>query len=171
MARRAAWRLSRPSGLTYVHDLEYRVFKGFRSFLLRGNVVDLAVGIVIGAAFTAVITGFVAAFLTPLIGVATGAVGDYSKQVLTISGTTFPYGAFLNALISFVLVAAVIYFVVVVPVGKLQARLEPAKGEPMARTDCPDCLSSVPAAAIRCAHCTSELAGRPGFPAQMSPAR
>ncbi|GJF32013.1 large-conductance mechanosensitive channel [Kitasatospora sp. NE20-6] len=142
------------------------MFKGFRSFLLRGNVVDLAVGIVIGAAFTAVVTGFVTAFLTPLIGVATGAVGDFSKEAFSVAGTTFPYGAFLNALISFVLVAAVIYFAVVLPVGRLQARFEPVKDVPVAKTDCPDCLSTVPAAAVRCAHCTSGLAGRPGFPAQ-----
>ncbi len=98
------------------------MFKGFRSFLLRGNVVDLAVGIVIGAAFTAVVTGFVAAFLTPLIGIASGAVGDFSKEAFDVAGVTFPYGAFLQALISFVLVAAVIYFAVVVPVGRLQNR-------------------------------------------------
>ncbi|BFV60380.1 large conductance mechanosensitive channel protein MscL [Kitasatospora sp. CMC57] len=142
------------------------MFKGFRSFLLRGNVVDLAVGIVIGAAFTAVVTGFVTAFLTPLLGVATGAVGDYSKRSFEIGGTSFPYGAFLNALISFVLISAVIYFAVVLPVGRLQARFEPVKDVPVAKTDCPDCLSSIPAAAVRCSHCTSELAGRPGFPAQ-----
>ncbi|WP_405014217.1 large conductance mechanosensitive channel protein MscL [Kitasatospora sp. NBC_01539] len=142
------------------------MFKGFRSFLLRGNVVDLAVGIVIGAAFTAVVTGFVTAFLTPLIGVATGAVGDFSKEAFSVAGTTFPYGAFLNALIGFLLVAAVIYFAVVVPVGRLQARFEPVKDRPVAKTDCPDCLSTVPAAAVRCAHCTSGLAGRPGFPSQ-----
>ncbi|MFI5533870.1 large conductance mechanosensitive channel protein MscL [Kitasatospora sp. NPDC051853] len=142
------------------------MFKGFRSFLLRGNVVDLAVGIVVGAAFTAVVTGFVTAFLTPLIGVATGAVGDYSKRSFEVGGTSFPYGAFLNALISFVLIAAVIYFAVVLPVGKLQQRFEPVKDVPVPKADCPDCLSSVPAAAVRCAHCTSELAGRPGFPVQ-----
>ncbi|MER5640046.1 large conductance mechanosensitive channel protein MscL [Kitasatospora sp. NPDC002227] len=142
------------------------MFKGFRSFLLRGNVVDLAVGIVIGAAFTAVVTGFVAAFLTPLIGVASGSVGDFSKEAFSVAGTTFPYGAFLNALISFVIVAAVIYFAVVLPVGKLQARFEPAKAAPVAKIDCPECLSSVPAASTRCSFCTSELAGRPGFPAQ-----
>ncbi|WTW95692.1 large conductance mechanosensitive channel protein MscL [Streptomycetaceae bacterium NBC_01309] len=140
------------------------MLKGFRSFLLRGNVVDLAVGIVIGAAFTAVVTGFVAAFLTPLIGVATGAVGDFSKQTFTVGDTDFPYGAFLNALIGFVLVAAVIYFVVVMPVTKLQARLDGDKAATKAK--CPDCLSSVPTAAVRCAYCTSELAGRPGFPEQ-----
>ncbi|MFJ3669688.1 large conductance mechanosensitive channel protein MscL [Streptomyces sp. NPDC090106] len=142
------------------------MFSGFRSFLLRGNVVDLAVGIVIGAAFTAVVTGFVTAFLTPLIGVATGAVGDFSKQTFTVAGTAFPYGAFLNALISFLLVAAVIYFAVVLPVGRLQARFHPVKDEPVAQLDCPECLSTVPAAATRCAFCTCELAGRPGFPVQ-----
>lgn len=142
------------------------MFKGFRGFLLRGNVVDLAVGIVIGAAFTAVVTGFVTAFLTPLLGVATGAVGDFSKETFTVGSTSFPYGAFLNALISFLLVAAVIYFAVVLPVGKLQGRFEPVKDQPVAKTDCPDCLSTVPAAAVRCAYCATELSGRPGFPAQ-----
>ncbi|WP_441248724.1 large conductance mechanosensitive channel protein MscL [Kitasatospora sp. McL0602] len=142
------------------------MFKGFRSFLLRGNVVDLAVGIVIGAAFTAVVTGFVTAFLTPLLGVATGSIGDFSKEAFSVAGTTFPYGAFLNALISFVIVAAVIYFAVVLPVGKLQARFEPTEPKPVAKTECPECLSAVPVAAVRCSFCTSELAGRPGFPAQ-----
>ncbi|MEU9130970.1 large conductance mechanosensitive channel protein MscL [Kitasatospora sp. NPDC048540] len=142
------------------------MFKGFRSFLLRGNVVDLAVGIVIGAAFTAVVTGFVTAFLTPLIGVATGAVGDFSKESFAVAGTTFPYGAFLNALIGFVLVAAVIYFAVVVPVGKLQDRFNPVRTVPVAKTDCPECLSSIPAAASRCSFCTSELTGHRGLPAQ-----
>ncbi|MCC9310160.1 large conductance mechanosensitive channel protein MscL [Kitasatospora sp. RB6PN24] len=142
------------------------MLKGFRSFLLRGNVVDLAVGIVIGAAFTAVVTGFVTAFLTPLVGVASGAVGDFSKESFTVAGTTFPYGAFLNAVISFVLVAAVIYFVVVVPVTKLQAKLERPKAPAPAKVDCPQCLSRIPAAAVRCSFCTSELAGLPGFPAQ-----
>ncbi|MCF2533971.1 large conductance mechanosensitive channel protein MscL [Yinghuangia soli] len=146
------------------------MFKGFRSFLLRGNVVDLAVGIVIGAAFTAVVTGFVTAFLTPLIGVATGAVGDFSKEVFTVGETAFPYGAFLNALISFVMVAAVVYFCVVTPVVRFQARFEPDSAA-VTKIKCPDCLSSVPAAAVRCAHCTSELAGRPGFPAQLAQTR
>ncbi|MQY10660.1 Large-conductance mechanosensitive channel [Streptomyces sp. RB5] len=143
---------------------------GFRSFLLRGNVVDLGVGIVIGAAFTAVVTGFVTAFLTPLIGVATGVVGDFSKESFVVGGAKFPYGAFLNAAISFVLIAAVIYFAVVLPVGKLQAKFEPVKDMPMAKIECPDCLSPVPEAAVRCAFCTTELAGRPGFPAQTTAA-
>ncbi|MDH6122183.1 large conductance mechanosensitive channel [Kitasatospora sp. GAS204A] len=142
------------------------MFKGFRSFLLRGNVVDLAVGIVIGAAFTAVVTGFVTAFLTPLIGVAMGAVGDFTKESFAIAGTSFPYGAFLNALLSFVLVSAVIYFAVVLPVGRLQARLEKPKATEPAKADCPQCLSRIPAAASRCAFCTAEVVAQPGFPAQ-----
>jgi large conductance mechanosensitive channel len=142
------------------------VLKGFRSFLLRGNVVDLAVGIVIGAAFTAVVTGFVTAFLTPLVGVASGAVGDFSKESFAVAGTTFPYGAFLNAVISFVMVSAVIYFAVVLPVTKLQAKLEKPKAHPASKIDCPQCLSRIPAAALRCSFCTSELAGQPGIPAQ-----
>lgn len=142
------------------------MFKGFRSFLLRGNVVDLAVGIVIGAAFTAVVTGFVTAFLTPLVGVATGAVGDFTARTFEIAGTSFPYGVFVNALISFVLVAAVIYFAVVVPVGRLQERFESAKPAPVAKADCPECLSAIPAEAVRCSFCTSELTGRTGFPSQ-----
>ncbi|MET9401636.1 large conductance mechanosensitive channel protein MscL [Kitasatospora sp. NPDC002965] len=142
------------------------MLKGFRSFLLRGNVVDLAVGIVIGAAFTAVVTGFVTAFLTPLIGVATGAVGDFTQKTFDVAGTRFPYGVFVNAAIGFVLVAAVIYFVVVVPVGRLQARLDGDKTAPAPKADCPECLSKIPVAAVRCSFCTSEVAGRPGFPAQ-----
>nr|WP_229758763.1 large conductance mechanosensitive channel protein MscL [Peterkaempfera bronchialis] len=135
--------------------------KGFRSFLLRGNVVDLAVGIVIGAAFTAVVNGFVTAFLTPLMGLATGTVGDYSKKTFTVAGTEFPFGAFLNAVISFVLVAAVIYFLVVLPFGKLSARFMPRQDLEAPKADCPECLSSIPAAATRCAFCTAEVGRRP----------
>ncbi|MCX4750705.1 large conductance mechanosensitive channel protein MscL [Kitasatospora sp. NBC_01287] len=142
------------------------MFKGFRSFLLRGNVVDLAVGIVIGAAFTAVVTGFVTAFLTPLVGVAMGAVGDFTKESFEVAGVAFPYGGFLNAVISFVLVAAVIYFGVVLPIGKVHARFEAPKAAEPAKTDCPQCLSRIPAAASRCAFCTAELAVQPGFPVQ-----
>ncbi|MCD0482357.1 large conductance mechanosensitive channel protein MscL [Streptacidiphilus sp. ASG 303] len=139
--------------------------KGFRSFLLRGNVVDLAVGIVIGAAFTAVVNGFVTAFLTPLMGLATGTVGDYSKKYFTVAGTRFPFGAFLNALISFVLIAAVIYFLVVLPFAKLSDRFLPRKDIEAPKAECPKCLSSIPAAATRCAFCTAELGQRP-FPEQ-----
>lgn len=129
---------------------------GFKKFLLRGNVVDLAVAVVIGAAFGALVTSFVAAFITPLVGVVTGAAGDFSKKTFKAGSVLFPYGAFLNALLSFILIAAVVYFLVVVPVNRLMERY---KTEPDIETptkDCPECLSSIPAAASRCAFCTVE---------------
>lgn len=128
---------------------------GFKKFLLRGNVVDLAVGIVIGAAFTAVITAFVASFITPLIGIAAGAAGDFSKKGFTAHGVTFPYGGFLNALIAFIIIAAVVYFLVVLPINSLMERFKPTPSEPAPTKDCTECLSSIPAAARKCAFCSS----------------
>ena len=139
--------------------------KGFRGFLLRGNVVDLAVGIVIGAAFTAIVTGFVAAFLTPIIGLISGTKGEFGSAVFTVDGVKFPYGTFVQAVISFVLVAAFIYFCVVLPVNKLTERFTPKK-EPAVTTNCPECLSAVPLAATRCAFCTVQLAPPQGLPLQ-----
>ncbi|WP_420716434.1 large conductance mechanosensitive channel protein MscL [Streptomyces sp. H27-H1] len=130
---------------------------GFRSFILRGNVVDLAVGIVIGAAFTGVVNGFVKGFLTPVVGLATGAVGDFTAKSFTLGGTDFPYGSFINAAISFVLVAAALYFLVVAPMNKLHERFAPHQDVQAAKRDCPACLSAVPAAARRCAFCTTDL--------------
>jgi len=133
---------------------------GFKKFLLRGNVVDLAVAVVIGAAFGAVVTAFVAAFLTPLIGVVTGAAGDFSARTFTLADTTFPYGQFIQALLSFLLIAAAVYFLVVRPVNALMERF---KTEPDVETptkECPECLSNIPAAARRCAFCT---AGQPAL--------
>lgn len=132
--------------------------KGFKEFLLRGNVVDLAVAVVIGAAFGSVVTAFVAAFLTPLIGVAAGATGDISKISFTVSGVKFQYGLFLNALIAFVLIAAVVYFVVVLPVQKLMERRKTEPAPEAEVRDCPECVSKIPVAATRCAFCTVELA-------------
>jgi large conductance mechanosensitive channel len=129
---------------------------GFKKFLLRGNVVDLAVAVVIGAAFGALITQFVAAFITPLVGVVTGAAGDFTKKSFTVADVTFPYGLFVQALLSFIIIAAVIYFLVVKPVQRL---MDKYKTEPDVETptkECPECLSSIPAAAIRCAFCTVE---------------
>jgi large conductance mechanosensitive channel len=128
---------------------------GFRKFLLRGNVVDLAVGIVIGAAFGALVTAFVGAFITPLIGVAAGSTGNFSKKAFTVSHVTFPYGSFLTALISFILIAAAVYFFVVVPVNRLMERYKPSPDEPTPTKDCPECLSSIPAGARKCAFCTA----------------
>lgn len=97
------------------------MIKGFKDFLLRGNVIDLAVAVVVGVAFTALITAFVADFITPLIA-AIGGQQDFSKLDFTVNGSTFRYGAFINALISFLLVAAAVYFFVVVPVNRLMER-------------------------------------------------
>ncbi len=96
------------------------MFKDFKKFLLRGNVVDLAVGVVIGAAFTAVVTGFVAAFITPLLSIFLGKT-DFSKVVFHLGATTFPIGLFVTPLISFVIIAAVIFFFVITPINKLMA--------------------------------------------------
>jgi large conductance mechanosensitive channel len=131
--------------------------KGFRTFLLRGNVVDLAVGIVVGAAFTALVTAFVKAFLTPIVGMASGATGDYSSKTFKAEGVTFPYGLFIDAVISFVIVAAVIYFLVVLPMNHMQEKFFPkAAGAPM--RECPECLTAIPAAARRCSACTAQIA-------------
>jgi large conductance mechanosensitive channel len=130
---------------------------GFRAFILRGNVVDLAVGIVIGAAFSAVVSGFVAAFLTPLVGLITGAKGDMAAKYWTIGGVQFKYGIFLQALIAFVILAAVIYWLVVLPVNKLMERFNPHQDTQAPQQDCPECLSTIPAGARRCAFCTTEL--------------
>ncbi len=132
---------------------------GFKKFLLRGNVVDLAVAVVIGAAFGSVVTAFVKAFVTPLVGLATGAAGDFSKREFTVGvggdkDVVFPYGEFVQAAISFVVIAAVVYFFVVRPVQHLMDRFktEPEPGAPV--KDCPECLSKIPQAALRCAFCT-----------------
>jgi large conductance mechanosensitive channel len=132
------------------------VLKGFRDFLMRGNVVDMGVGIVIGAAFTGVVNGFVKAFLTPLVGLATGATGDFSKGTFPVGSVVFPYGEFVNTLISFVLTAAVLYFFVVLPVTKASARYLPKKAKAPKRP-CPECLTEIPEAASRCSACTAQV--------------
>lgn len=131
---------------------------GFKKFLLRGNVVDLAVAVVIGVAFGALITAFVTAFITPLVGVVTGAAGDYSTKTFTISDVEFPYGQFVQALLSFVIVATVVYFFVVKPIQHLMDRYktEPEAEDPVMA--CTECLSKIPVGARRCAFCTSEQA-------------
>jgi large conductance mechanosensitive channel len=131
------------------------MLKEFKAFLLRGNVVDLAVAVVIATAFGAVIAAFVADLITPLIA-AIGGNQDFSKLDFQINNSKFLYGAFLNALISFVLIAAAVFFFVVKPVNAMAARR--AKEEPAPTTrDCPECLSAIPLAARRCAYCTAEV--------------
>jgi large conductance mechanosensitive channel len=125
----------------------------FKAFLLRGNLVDTAVGIVIGLAFAAVITALVGSLITPLIAAIFGKP-DFAALTFTINGSVFTYGLFINALISFVLVAIVLFFVVVKPVNAMRARRE--SPDPTTRA-CPECLSEIPLEAHRCAFCTTEL--------------
>nr|WP_283135704.1 large conductance mechanosensitive channel protein MscL [Rhizohabitans arisaemae] len=127
---------------------------GFKKFLLRGNVIDLAVAVVIGAAFTTIVNSFVKDVLTPLIA-AIGGKPDFSKLQVTVGSSTIAYGNFLNALISFLIVAAVVYFLVVKPYQHLTTRF--SKQEESVHRECPECLSEIPKAARRCAHCASEV--------------
>ena len=128
----------------------------FKQFILRGNVVDLAVGIVIGAAFGAVVTALVADLLTPLIAAIFGKQ-DFSALTFTINGSTFRYGDFLNAVISFVTIAAAVFFLVVRPVNALMARRRTEPPVDETTRQCPECLSEVPVEARRCAFCTSVI--------------
>ena len=130
--------------------------KDFRDFLLRGNVVDLAVAVVIGVAFGAVITAFVEDLVTPLFA-AIGGQPDFSALDFTINDSTFRYGHFLNQLISFLVIAAVIFFFVVLPVNKLMERRKTETPVDPATRECPECLSSVPTRARRCAFCTAQI--------------
>jgi large conductance mechanosensitive channel len=133
------------------------VLKDFRQFILRGNLVDLAVAVVIGAAFGAVVSALVADLVTPLIA-AIGGKPDFGALDFTINGSTFRYGHFLNALLAFLVVAAVVFFLVIKPVNALlsRARTEPPVDPPSTR-ECPECLSEIPTAARRCAFCTAEV--------------
>jgi large conductance mechanosensitive channel len=134
------------------------MLREFRAFVLRGNMVDLAVAVVIGTAFTAVVNAFVADLITPLIA-AVGGEPDFGDLAFTINGSRFAYGHFLNALLTFLLVATVVFFLVVKPVNALMAALAPDEPEPEAPTrPCPQCLSQIPRAATRCAFCTGEVA-------------
>ena len=132
--------------------------KGFRAFILRGNVVDLAVGVVIGAAFGTIVTALVKDLITPLIG-AFGGVPKFEDLNFTVNGSKFGIGDFVNALISFLLIAVVVYFLVVLPVNALIARAKRGEVPPDPTTKkCPECLSDIPIAARKCAFCTSVVA-------------
>ena len=128
---------------------------GFFKFVVRGNIIALAVGVVIGGAFSGVVSAFVAAFLTPLVGLAASVTGNFSTAHFTVAGTAFPYGAFLNAFIAFVLTASAIYFVVVIPVNKITEELNPYHDLSKAKRSCPECLSQIPAKARRCSYCAA----------------
>ena len=132
------------------------MIREFRDFVLRGNVVDLAVGIVIGAAFTAIVNSLVSDVLTPVIGILFSA--DFSSLSVTVNRSTITYGNFLNALISFLLVAAALFFFVVKPMNLLERRRQAAEPDAPTTKTCPECASEVPVAARRCPFCTSALA-------------
>ena len=135
------------------------MIRDFRDFILRGNVVDLAVAVVIGAAFGAVVTSMVENLFTPLIA-AIGGEPDFGDLAFTINGSRFGYGAFLNAVISFLSIAAVIFFVVVRPLKMLEERRgrgDAAADVPSLRP-CPECLTEIPSGATRCSACTAQVA-------------
>ena len=132
------------------------MIKGFKDFILRGNILDLAVAFVIGVAFAAVINAFVVDIIMPIIAAIVGKP-DFSGLTFTVNNSVFLYGSFINAIVSFLLIAAAIYFIIVVPMNKIAERR--ARGQaPAAPTtkDCPECLSEIPNGARRCAFCGSE---------------
>jgi large conductance mechanosensitive channel len=131
------------------------VLKDFKAFLLRGNVVDLAVAVVIGAAFGSVVTALVADLITPIIAIP--GKSNFGDLDFTIRHSTFAYGHFINAVISFVSIAGAIFFFVVKPVNALMARRKTEPDVDSTTRDCPECLSSIPSAASRCAFCTAQV--------------
>jgi len=131
--------------------------KGFKQFLLRGNVLDLAVAVVMGAAFGAVVTALVKDLITPIIAAVVGKP-DFSSILFEVNGSKFLIGDFINALVSFLLIGAAVYFFVVLPVNAVLARMKRGEAPPDPTTKrCPECLSEVPIAARKCAFCTSAL--------------
>jgi len=129
------------------------MIKEFKAFLLRGNAVDLAVAVVIGAAFVAVVTSFVTNILTPLLAIP--GVTDFSDLKFELGGGVFNYGVFINELVAFVLIAAAVFFFVVKPINALMARRKTQPDVESPTKDCPECLSSIPSGARRCAFCTA----------------
>ena len=133
------------------------MFNDFKKFILRGNTIDLAVAVVIGAAFGAIVTALVKDLITPLIA-AIGGQPDFSSLYFTINDSKFMYGDFINAVIAFLIIAAVVFFLIVQPVNKLVAvsNRKKASEDPTTKK-CPECLSEVPSKATRCAFCTSKI--------------
>ena len=127
---------------------------GFRKFLMRGNLIDLAVAVVVGVAFNAVVQALIADMITPVIS---AAAGQRSFRLLTfhVGQSTFAYGAFLNSLLSFVIIAAVVYYLLVAPAAKITARAE--RHKEATERECPQCLSQIPVGASRCMYCTAQV--------------
>ncbi len=133
------------------------MIKGFKEFISRGSVVDLAIAVVIGTAFAALVASLVADLLTPLIAAIIGEP-DFSALKFTVNGSVFAYGNFINALITFVSVAAAVYFFVVAPINHAnERRARRREAEPPTVRECPECLSEIPVDATRCSHCTVEV--------------
>lgn len=127
---------------------------GFKKFLFRGNLIDLAVAFVVGAAFAGLVKDFANSFITPLIALL-GGKPDYTRLSVTINGTKFPYGVFVTSAIAFTITAVIVYFLVVLPTAKLIERMD--RGKEATERECPQCLSEIPTKASRCRYCTSEV--------------
>jgi large conductance mechanosensitive channel len=132
------------------------MLKGFRDFLLRGNVMDLAVAVIIGAAFTAIVTALTASIINPLLGAVIGKP-NFDYLILHIHGGEVKYGTFITALINFVLIAGVVYFFLVLPTQYLLKKIKGETIEPVTTKPCPQCLSDIPLAATRCKFCTQPV--------------
>lgn len=139
---------------------------GFRKFLFRGNLIDLAVAVVVGVAFNAVVQALIADFITPIIAAA-GGKPNFGALVFTVHKTAFHYGLFINSALSFLIIAAVVYYIIVSPAARVTAMATRSKAA--TQRDCPECLSSIPVAASRCMYCTSEVPPAPQ-PRQEDPA-
>ncbi|MDS1270344.1 MscL family protein [Lipingzhangella sp. LS1_29] len=127
---------------------------GFRQFLLQGNLVQLAVAVVIGTVFAALIDAFTTGFITPLFGIF-GGVPSFAELYVEVRGSRFLYGQFIDALLSFLITAAILYFLVVLPVTKLMERM--SREQEATTRECPECVSAIPRAATRCAYCTASV--------------
>jgi large conductance mechanosensitive channel len=128
--------------------------RGFRTFLMRGNLIDLAIAFVVGAAFASMVKDFVTSFIGPLLAVF-GGKPDFTKLFFTVNHTRFPYGIFLTSAVAFLITSAIVYFVLVLPVARILAFLERHKEQ--TERDCPECLSAIPTAARRCRFCTAQI--------------
>ena len=128
--------------------------RGFRTFLMRGNLIDLAVAFVVGAAFASLVKDFVTSFVGPLLAVF-GGKPDFTKLAFTVNHTSFPFGVFLTSAVAFLITSAIVYFVVVLPVSRFLAFLDRNKEQD--ERDCPECLSAIPIGARRCKFCTAQI--------------
>jgi large conductance mechanosensitive channel len=142
---------------------------GFRKFLMRGNLIDLAVAVVIGVAFNAIVQALVADMITPLLTAITGNKLNFSKLSFTVHHSHFTYGAVINAAISFLVIAAVVYWLIVAPAAKMTAIAN--RNKAVTERQCPECLSTIPVAAKRCMYCTSELSPEPTRVVDKAPPR